>query len=334
MSKESTDTLIVLIGDQEQPTRAAPLRTKQLVLRRLLKNQPGLRAPLLRFRPPFEYISNLVDFYKTNSAVPEEDIAAALPQVHTLGHFNLYALIKLRTSAGPNRALTNHERLGWGGLGGLTIPFSLRNTDQAYLLNALTSYQDLFPTWEEHLKQSDSFAGHLAPFGKIALETRLVDRPNYGPAMLPLPPYRTPISIEISKTSERLQSTTEQPKLPSCTPEAKKRLHTAVDYTTTMQPITVLLWKSPSPSPYKFNHHWLHAVQDVLLGAIAVVMSGMRQSNDGPIIGVFCPWLNVVTRLHSVFTPTQWKGEVAEAECPKKLTATLLGKKRGSVDSC
>ena len=113
MSKESTDTLIVLIGDQEQPVGAAPLRTKQLVLRRLLKNQPGLRAPLLRFRPPFEYIANLVDFYKNNSAVPDEDIAATLPQVHTLGHFNLYALIKLRTTAGPNRALTNHERLGW-----------------------------------------------------------------------------------------------------------------------------------------------------------------------------------------------------------------------------
>jgi hypothetical protein len=58
---------------------------------------------------------------------------------------------------------TNQQMLGWGGLGGLTIPFSMRILDALYLIVAPNVYFHIFPPPQKSnkLPLEDTEATHM-----------------------------------------------------------------------------------------------------------------------------------------------------------------------------
>lgn len=166
--------LIALLGDQEQPIGAAPMRTQRLLLQKLSKLQPGLRCSLIEYRAPAAYLQHVHAFLRSLSSLPVDMLADP-------DNLNPSTVIQDLCEAVKridlSRSLSNYEKLGWGGFGGLTIPYSLRVTDFAYLLAALPTYFRLFPTWKAWLQNPELPAGYLAPFDARELAQQMCTRP-------------------------------------------------------------------------------------------------------------------------------------------------------------
>ena len=300
LAKANLAALVLLIGDNKQPNGAAPQQTQQLILKKSIALGAGLRAANIRYKAPEEYLRDFTQFFglpnknaSTDTVPTWEELAHLretdqnLQEIFTPGKMpdtaNLLTIMKAFAKHPTTEVWTNYQMIGWSGLGGLTIPFSMRILDALYLIIAPNVYFHIFPAppptndnphkddppvqTDPDLGYNDTTrlrlqsAGFMAPITITPTIERLLMRPVWQGGKFYMIDER---DVRMNPEQQPPDDIAQYPHVkPFMTASANNRMRELHDFGTYIHPLTHIAWRNTEASSHAPTTGWLYQVFDL-----------------------------------------------------------------------
>ena len=299
--------VFIFVGDPEQPIGSASTAFAQLVIQKIAASCPGLRSTNITFKTGKDYVQRYLGFF--GKAPAEECYELNKP---TLLQQLLSPLFDNITNA-----WSNFHKIGWGGIGGLVIPYCVRCHDLNTLLWALPTYHSLF---KGPAAQVDT-CGYLSPVNSHDDEERLLLQPLLYNGSF----YRGNTSWEEHENSRQSAVTDPVPQLtcddvlPLATSIARKRFERSSKLTTQVFPTCLFDWNDPKARSNSSDNTWLRSVECIVNTTVAfILMTAEFSESETRLskIGIFTPWLKVTKHLVSYYSLSQWLDHKNKNENP------------------